>query len=191
MRVPRLVVLTDRHQLPTGLDLVDHLARCADAGLTHVLLRELDLPDDERARLTLRMVRVGLTVWSAHRFLPGAEGVHLPAPDGPHRGENAVPGIRWGRSCHSHEQVTAAARAGATWTTLSPVAPSVSKPGRAALDWSALAGHVIPVLALGGVDEAHAGGLRDAGAHGVAVMGPVMRSTEPEDLTRRLLGAVR
>ena len=40
--LPRLLVLTDRSQLPLGRSLVATMAACAEAGLTHVVLRELD-----------------------------------------------------------------------------------------------------------------------------------------------------
>lgn len=203
MSVPRLVVLTERHLLPDGIDLVDHLARCAVAGLTHVLLRELDLPDADRARLVDRLRSTGLSVWSAHRPLAGADGVHLPDPSGPHQpsGPHHPSGahhrsglastLRWGRSCHSRAQAAAAAEAGASWATLSPVADSASKPGRSPIDWDSLAGNAIPVLALGGVDEQNARALRAAGAHGVAVMGAVMRPRDPGVVVRALLEAIR
>ncbi|CAM3457626.1 thiamine phosphate synthase [Nocardioides dubius] len=219
MSVPRLVVLTDRHQLPAGADLVEQLGRCADAGLSHVLLRELDLADDERARLARALRAQGIAVWSAHRMLADADGLHLPDPDGPH-GAAARPAPRadlvasstasstassvastpappatsdrsWGRSCHHPDQVAVAAAEGAAWVTLSPVAPSSSKPGRVLLEPESLAGHAIPVLALGGVDVDNARRLREAGAHGVAVMGAVMRSDDPAAVTAALLEASR
>lgn len=191
MSVPRLVVLTDRHLLPDGIDLVDHLARCAVAGLTHVLIRELDLPDADRTRLVDRLRSTGLSVWSAHRPLAGADGVHLPDPSGPHQPSGPASALRWGRSCHGRAQVAAAAEAGASWATLSPVADSASKPGRSPIDWDSLAGNAIPVLALGGVDEQNARALRVAGAHGVAVMGAVMRPRDPGVVVRALLEAIR
>lgn len=85
--------------------------------------------------------------------------------------------------CHSVAEVRAAA--GAAYVTISPVAPTISKPGygpalgadgvRAAVE----AAGDLPVFALGGVTPENARSFLDAGAHGVAVMGPVLRATDP------------
>jgi thiamine monophosphate synthase len=47
----------------------------------------------------------------------------------------------------------------------------------------------VPVFALGGVDVTNVGVLRRAGAAGFAVMGSVMRSDDPSELVRRMMGA--
>ncbi len=75
--------------------------------------------------------------------------------------------------------------------TLSPFAASLSKPGYGPpVDRDAYAGHAIPVLALGGVAPGNAAQARAAGAHGVAVMGAVMRAASPAAVVRRLLEEV-
>jgi thiamine-phosphate pyrophosphorylase len=43
------------------------------------------------------------------------------------------------------------------------------------------------VFALGGVEACAVADLRAAGAHGVAVMGAVMRAADPADVVSRLL----
>ena len=53
-----------------------------------------------------------------------------------------------------------------------------------------LAGSV-PVLALGGIDAQNAAAMRNAGAHGVAVMGAVMRADDPGAAFGRIAQAVR
>ena len=62
---------------------------------------------------------------------------------------------------------------------ISPVSPTPSKPGYGpALGPAGLAGLVTagpPAYALGGVRPADVVGCLAAGAHGVAVMGPIMR----------------
>lgn len=85
--------------------------------------------------------------------------------------------------CHSAAEVVAAR--GARFVTISPVAPTLSKPGygpalgidgvRAAV----VAAGEMPVFALGGVTPANARSFLDAGACGVAVMGPVLRAADP------------
>lgn len=96
--------------------------------------------------------------------------------------------------CHGPDEVRAAR--GSRFVTISPVAPTESKPGygpplgvhgvRVAV--AAAAG--MPVFALGGVTEANARDFIDAGAHGVAVMGAVLRAEDPHDVVRRLLEAI-
>lgn len=95
------------------------------------------------------------------------------------------------RSCHTRAEVEAAARDGMAWATLSPYAASASKPGYGPpLPEDAYAGHALPVLALGGITPANAAAARAAGAHGVAVMGGVMRSSDPAAVVADLLRAV-
>jgi thiamine-phosphate pyrophosphorylase len=188
-----LLVLTDRSQLRLGRGLLRTLLECRDAGLTHVLLRELDLPDEHRAALVGDLAAAGLAVIAARRPLPAAAGVHLPAQQDPSNpaDEAAARELPWGRSCHSAAEVARAADEGAAWATLSPYGESVSKPGYGPpVPASALAGHDLPVYALGGITPANADDALAAGAHGVAVMGEVMRSADPAATVRALLGAV-
>lgn len=182
---PRLVVLTDRHQLAPGRDLVQTVRDCADAGLRAVVLREHDLDPAARTTLLRAVTTIpDLTVISSRLPEVTVHGVHLAAHQpAPRHG-------RWGRSCHSREDVARAAAEGAAWATLSPYAPSTSKPGRAPLPESSWADHPIPVLALAGVDATNARAALTAGAHGVAVMGAVMRAGDPAETVARLLEQV-
>jgi thiamine monophosphate synthase len=85
--------------------------------------------------------------------------------------------------CHSVGEVQAAV--GRAFVTISPVAPTRTKPGygpplgvegvRAAVH----AAGAMPVFALGGVTPANAPDFLAVGAYGVAVMGPVLRSADP------------
>lgn len=184
--VPRLLLLTDRSQLRLGRGLVRTVAECARAGLTHVLVRELDLSEAMRAALVADLCRVdGLIVHSARALLPGAAGVHLSADQPRCSG-------RWGRSCHDEDGVRRAAADGAAYVTLSPFAPTESKPGHGPPVPPEKFGrdHGVPVLALGGINPGNARGARDSGAHGVAAMGAVMRATDPAGVVSALLEAV-
>ncbi|KRF13884.1 hypothetical protein ASG90_13770 [Nocardioides sp. Soil797] len=97
-----------------------------------------------------------------------------------------------GRSCHSAEDVRRAAGAGADYVTLSPFAATRSKPGHGpALGSAAYPGHEVPVFALGGIGVDNAATARAVGAHGVAVMGEVMRSADPPGTVARLLETIR
>ena len=186
MTVPRLLLLTDRSQLSCGRSLVRTVAECAEAGLTHVVVRELDEPSQSRHALIEALAAIeGLTVISAHDQHPRTAGVHLAAgQEAPVRGPEGW----FGRSCHTAEEVRRAAAEGAAYATLSPYATTSSKPGYGPpIDPAGLAGHSIPVLALGGITVDNTRAALDAGAHGVAVMGAVMRAWEPADVVARLL----
>ncbi len=196
MTLPRLFVLTDRRQLPPGRHLEDVIERCVAAGASAVVVRELDLPVSRRAQLVAHTAATGALTISARQPLPGADGVHLaagqPAP-------NDLPPLV-GRSCHRCSEirraVTAATAATPAYLTISPVAATRSKPGygpaigtdgvRRAVE----AAGPTPVLALGGIDPVLARQVRQAGAHGIAVMGEVMRAHDPAAVVARLLAEV-
>lgn len=194
MNLPRVLLLTDRSQLPPGRDLVDTVAACVGAGLEAVVLRELDLPVRERRSLAGAVASSGVSVIAARTWLAGADGMHLASTQ---TSLDARLAPFHGRSCHDDEEVRRAVGGGASYLTISPVAATVSKPGhgpaigapgvRRAAD---LAGRV-PVFALGGVDAGNARAMRDAGAHGVAVMGAVMRAEDPAAAFGQILEATR
>lgn len=192
MRLPRLLALTDRHQLPPGRDLVEAFARSAQAGLDTVVLRELDLPEPERADLAGALA-VHVRVISARTRLPAACGIHLHAAQ---RVSDAREAALHGRSCHTVEEVRRAVGEGADYVTFGPVAASGSKPGygppltpeqvRRAVD----AASATPVLALGGVDVGNVAQTLATGVHGVAVMGALMRADDPAAVAADLLSAL-
>jgi len=178
VRLPRLLVLTDRTQCPGG-DLVSTVDKAVAAGARAVVLREKDLPGDERRRLAdavhALLAPAGGLLIVAGTALP-ASHMHLAVRD-------AVPTPRpalLGRSCHDAGELRRAAAELCDYVTLSPVFASPSKPGYgpalglATLDALVTAG-VPAVYALGGVRPEDVAGCLDAGARGVAVMGAVMR----------------
>jgi thiamine-phosphate pyrophosphorylase len=189
-----LLLLTDRTLLPAGRTLEDTVSRCVDAGLEAVVVREIDLPEDEREQLVGRVARTGVTAISARTWFANADGVHLSSVQA---GADAGPAPFHGRSCHDDEEVDRAVGGGASYLTISPVAVSASKPGhgpavgaegvRRAVE---VAGRV-PVFALGGVDADNAATMHEAGAHGVAVMGHVMRADDPAAAVTQLLDRLR
>jgi len=207
VRLPRLLLLTDRSQLPLGRSLLATLRECVPAGATTVIVRELDLAEPQRGALAQEVAALGATVISAHTLLPGAVGVHLPAFDwrgavvwrgsvdaegaGEHVCSVDNSALQLGRSCHSVEEVRRAAAGGAAYATLSPYAVSASKPGYGPpLPSDGFSGHALPVYALGGITPDNAGAAMAAGAHGIAVMGAVMRSADPGGTVARLLAEV-
>jgi thiamine-phosphate pyrophosphorylase len=177
--LPRLLVVTDRTQAAGPL--ADVVAAAVDAGARAVLLRDRDLPDDERAALAAELRTVltpvgGLLVTAGAATSPAHPGaVHLaaaePFPD-------PRPALV-GRSCHSAAELVQARAEGCDWAFLSPVHPTASKPGYGPAlgveGFARLRPLGPPTYALGGVGPDDVPALLAAGAHGVAVMGPVMR----------------
>lgn len=106
-------------------------------------------------------------------------------------------GPRWlGYSAHSAGEAAAALAAGADYVTLGPFFPSVTKPGRKLLPLDLLsqtaARHPGRVIVLGGVETPErVAEVRARGAAGAAVMGAVMRASDPTALSRSLAEAWR
>ncbi|MFK3981208.1 thiamine phosphate synthase [Micromonospora sp. NPDC050397] len=186
-----LVVVTDRRSARRPLTEV--VGATVAGGARWVLLREKDLPRDERLALAdaLReiLAPVGGTLLVAGPDPLGGTSVHLPSA-GPYPPPE-LPLV--GRSCHDPAELVRLTTE--DYVTLSPVFPSPSKPGYGPpLQPVGLARLVrrtpVPALALGGVigpDQVSA--CLAAGAVGVAVMGAVMRADDPAELVARLLEA--
>ncbi len=175
---PPLLVLTDRSQCSRTLR--DVVAAAVDAGARGVVLREKDLPEDERDRLAddLRALLEPVDGLLIRAGLGGAgtdDAVHL-------AGHERFPPRRpalVGRSCHSAAELARARAEGCDWALLSPVFPTASKPGYGPAlgveGFARLRPLGPPAYALGGVGPDDVPALLAAGAHGIAVMGPVMR----------------
>jgi thiamine-phosphate pyrophosphorylase len=195
-QLPRILVITDRIQVRTAVeDVVREI--CGDAGATWILLRERDLPPLERRHMAERLrvitndcgAKLSISRDTALAVDIGADGVHVQkAMD--------VSGIRaqlpkgWiGVSAHNLAEVRAAKEVGADYVTLSPIFPTESKPGYGpplGLESIREAAKIgIPIFALGGVTPRSAHACIEAGAHGLAVMGTVMRSNNPRGVMRQ------
>lgn len=103
-------------------------------------------------------------------------GVHLPWADAqPLQCRPVAQQALFGVSCHNMDQLTHAARLGADYATLSPVATTISHPQAQPLGWalfSQMARAVeLPVYALGGLGLDEVEWARRHGAQGVAAIG--------------------
>jgi thiamine-phosphate pyrophosphorylase len=188
--LPRLLVLTDRTQTASGA-LASVVRAAVDGGARAIVLREKDLCPSERASMAAGLRRhVDVLIVASDASIAG-DGVHLAATDPvPDRRPGLV-----GRSCHDADELAQAAADGCDYATVSPVFASASKPGHGPpLGIPGLralaAGSDLPIYALGGVTPGRARSCCDAGAHGVAVMGTIMRSRDPAATVRDYLSAL-
>jgi thiamine-phosphate diphosphorylase len=175
---PRLIVITDRTQ--AAGDLTVTLARAIEYGARAILLRDRDLPAPHRKTLADRVRPMlaavdGWLIVAAPVASDHLGAVHLTAAQ-------SMPDPRpamVGRSCHSQAEVDRAVAERCDYVLVSPIYPTVSKPGYGpSLGTRGLAALVRvgpPAYALGGVSPETVADCRAAGSYGVAVMGPIMR----------------
>lgn len=199
--IPPLLVISDRHQARRPLEEIAEAAFAA--GCRWFSLREKDLPSAERRALLSAIAalghRCGATV-TVHDDIAAvapanAGGVHLPSGSNPEAARALLPGALIGASAHSAEDAAALLRGGADYVTVSPVFVTASKPGYGpALGIDGLARIAAqapgPVIALAGITADTAALCMAAGAHGVAVMGDVMRAADPRATVEALLRAI-
>lgn len=127
----------------------------------------------------------------------GADGVHLGVEDLPIDAARRLlpsPAIIGG-TCRDPESARAARRAGATYLGVGPVWGTTTKAGLPQpIGLSGLAAVCeavdLPVIAIGGITAERAARCREAGAHGVAVVGAIANAGDPGHATTELLAAV-
>jgi thiamine-phosphate pyrophosphorylase len=198
---PPLLVITDRRQ--AALPLVDVVAAALAGGCRWISLREKDLLEDEQVAWAEKLLPL------AHRF--GArftihgdiaaatilDGLHLQeGGDARAARERLGPEKLIGLSVHAPRQAADADTAALDYLIAGPVYESASKPGYGpALGAAGLAEFArstsLPIIAIGGIDAANIAAVMQAGAVGVAVMGGVMRASDPAQTVRELLTALR
>ncbi len=131
----RLLVLTDRGTASaSGRTPAETSGVAAQGGTRAVILREKDLPREQRRELGLQLGKILRRVggvllrasgWEFARELAAA-GVHLSANDP----QPAGTGLLVGRSCHDAPKLARATTEKTPYVTLSPVLLTLSKPGR-------------------------------------------------------------
>lgn len=203
MSLPRVLLLSD--QQDSALSLVESVTRALGAlpdASAIVLVREKHL--EGGALVTLLKSLRGVT--RTHKALL-AVSTRLDAAvaadaDAVHLGGDALAfadvrklapkSMKLGVSLHGDE----VAPPDADWAFLSPIFPTTSKPGAAALGLDHLkrscernAG--VPVFALGGVDASNAKSCVDSDAWGVAVRRAVLSSKHPEQAAVALFEALQ
>ncbi|MGD0333786.1 MAG: thiamine phosphate synthase [Xanthobacteraceae bacterium] len=200
---PPLLVVTDRRQARRPLTRI--VAAALEAGCRWVSLREKDLPRDEQVLLARALARMAhaqgatLTVHgeAALAKAAGADGVHLPSGSDAAAARRLLgPGKLVGVSIHTVTEAEAIAPAFIDYALAGPAFETASKPGygpeigrKGFIDIARAAR--VPVLAIGGINAARLGELIAAGAAGVAVMGGVMRATDPAQEVRALIATLK
>ena len=195
----RLYLITDR--TVTSRPLVDVIEAAVAAGVSLVQLREKDLPDAEYVELALPVRKITerygarLLLNGRWRLVEsvGADGVHLPRDSSVQTIRDAVgPKALIGFSAHTRAELHLAERSSADFVTLSPVFPTPSKPGAAAVGIEGFGEMCreadLPVYGLGGVGVEQACACVSAGAFGVAVVRGVLSA---DDVAASVQGYLR
>ena len=195
--LPRLFCLVSAKD---DLSLLEDLAA---AGVDGFQVRDKDASTRELVELTRIVVAAvrpaGAVVVVDDRLdvalATGADGVHLGAEDLTVADARRIaPDRVVGATCRDAEAVRRAAADGATYAGFGPVFETSSKAGLPApLGTGAIAAGLggLPLVAIGGVDTVGARACRQAGAHGVAVIGAIWRQPDPLAAAKELVTAVR
>lgn len=200
--LPPLYLITDRHQIASGRDLLGILEELLQAGVKLLQLREKDLTAAELLPLATKLRHL------AHdygcKFLlndridvalaVGADGVHL----GGHSLPPAVarrllgPDKLIGVSTHHAQEIFTATEQGADFVTFGPV---FHTPSKAAFGTPvgvdnlrrASAESRIPVYALGGIKLSNAALVKTTQAHGIAMISALLAADSPAASCQQLL----
>jgi thiamine-phosphate pyrophosphorylase len=188
---PPLLLVTDRRQARRALH--DVVGAALAGGCRWVSVREKDLPPDEqillaRALLPLAQEQAAKIILHGAASLAkaaGVDGVHLPSGSDLAAARALLgPDKIIGVSIHTVTEAEGIDPLHIDYALAGPAFESASKPGygpeigRKGLTEIARAARV-PVLAIGGINAARVGEVIAAGAAGVAVMGGVMRASDP------------
>jgi thiamine-phosphate diphosphorylase len=123
----------------------------------------------------------------------GADGVHVPEQGLPVEAARSLlgPGALIGASCHDSVGLERAAKAGASFATLSPVFATPDKGQPLGVErFAALTRDAaLPIFALGGVQSEHALQLRAAGAAGLAAISAIFGADDAGAAALRFLHA--
>ena len=187
--IPPMLLITDRTMVRGALTAA--LDRAFQGGCRWVMVREKDMGPNERMTLVESILRIAepydakILVNSDLNAAEIAHGVHLPQGQSCSNARATLgPDKMIGVSVHTIGEAGAAASAGADYATISPIFPTKSKPGYGPpINLDGLQKVVkrvsIPLIALGGVTGATVLSCRRAGVAGVAVMGTIMRASDP------------
>lgn len=199
-RLPRVLVVTDRHLPSIPLEEVVRLIASPEIG---IVFRDKDMRPDERAHLAARVcqaARAGGSLFLVATSGPEdwgdrlaielrADGVHLSANTAlPPRLPRLV-----GRSCHNRSELERAILEGLDFAFLGPIYPPLSKVGIKGIGTDKMCRLLegiperLAVFAIGGMSVQTAGDALRSGAYGVAVVGAVIGSDRPKEAVQELI----
>lgn len=198
-QLPKLYPITDRRL--SGLSHAEQVERLCEGGARLVQLREKHLSPREfysEAEGALRVARGrGAKLIINDRadiaLALGADGVHLGQDDMPPEAARALlgRGAVIGFSTHGVEQSVAAARLPVDYVAIGPVFATSSKENpdpTVGLEGVRLARRAVgrvPLVAIGGITRENAPSVLDAGADSVALIGALLATDDPAEITRR------
>jgi thiamine-phosphate pyrophosphorylase len=199
---PPVLLVTDRHQARRPLAVV--VGAALAAGCRWVSLREKDLSEGEQmvlARTLLVMARrhgASLTLHGDASLAQtcGVDGVHLPAGGDPVAARAMLgPAKLIGVSLHTVTEAETLDPGVVDYAIAGPAFETPSKPGygpeigRKGLAEIASVARV-PIVAIGGLNATRAAEVLAMGPYGFAVMGGMMRASDPGQEMRALLAIV-
>ncbi|HET9031928.1 MAG TPA: Nudix family hydrolase [Dokdonella sp.] len=194
LRLPDRYLITP---IPASKDDPQFLAALENALRSGVRLVQLRLPGWSRDAVAplARAVRDCCRAHDAQLLLHadwqlaellGLDGVHLPARIALGLRDRPIRSERWlAVSCHNAEEIAHAAAIGADFITVSPIEPTPSHAGSAAIGWQRAAALIadapLPVYVLGGMGPIDIGTAQRGGAQGIAAI----RALWPEHQSNR------
>jgi thiamine-phosphate pyrophosphorylase len=197
--LPKLYPITDRRL--SGLTHAEQVARLCEGGARLVQLREKHLSPREFYAEVVEALRVarlfGAKVVVNDRvdvaLAAGADGVHVGQDDVPPEAARALSGGGKivGFSTHSAAQASAAARLPVDYIAIGPVFDTSSKEkpdplvGLEGVRRVRAAVGTLPLVAIGGITAETAPPVLEAGADSVAVIGALLNTSDPAEITRR------
>jgi thiamine-phosphate pyrophosphorylase len=197
--LPKLYPVTDRRL--SGLSHAEQVARLCEGGARLVQLREKHLSAREFYAEAVEALRVARS-FGARLIINdradialavGADGVHLGQDDMPSEAARALLGERAviGFSTHGVEQAVVAARLPVDYVAIGPVFATSSKEnpdpvvGLEGVRRVREAVGAVPLVAIGGITAESARSVLEAGADSVAVIGALLSTSDPAEITRR------
>jgi thiamine-phosphate pyrophosphorylase len=198
--LPVVMLVTDASRL-RGRTMAGVVRAAVDGGVNIVQLRETALSHDERLALAseVRDAAAGRALLLVNddadaAITAGTDGLHLRSDDTTTRRGDIPQHILISRAVHGVEAAVAAERDGADMLVLGTIFASGSHPGGATIGLAGVRAVCdavrVPVVAIGGITAANAGGVMRAGASGIAVIGAIFDAEDARAAAAELCAAV-